>query len=530
MQLKLLMFAALAAAAPIEDVKRDVVTLTTTANVGWAELLSGSAETTTAAPAPAPEPTATSKGFFAQLFGSDDTTTAAPAPAPEPTTSSKGFFAQLFGSDDTTTPAAAAATPVPTTSAAATGATAASTQAASSGSKSGGFLSSLLSLFDGSSSSSSTSTTSTSSSAPAPASSSSGSSSSGGLLGWLSGLFGGSSGSSGSSGSTGISSGTAGSGSYTPSQTSGGASSAGRETPGFTEPVVVGGTGDGSDSSQPSSSASAASDSHVAKIAAYAEKGAGITYSPYTKSGQCKTASEVASDIAKLRSFNLIRLYSVDCSGIQNVVSAMSSSQKLYLGVWSIDNLDSDLSNMAQQVNSGSRGWNAVHTVAIGNELVNAGTKTASQVRNAVNEARQWFKSNAPSYNGYIVTVDTLAAVMADSSMCDISDYLAVNCHPYFSGVEASTSGSWLKQQVAQLRSHCNNGKDILVTESGWPSFGNTVGEAVPSLQNQFSAVRSLGNVMGSEVIMFTMYNDYWKNPGSWNVEQHWGIYGDPSV
>ncbi|KAL6022929.1 hypothetical protein ACNR90_001583 [Candidozyma auris] len=321
-----------------------------------------------------------------------------------------------------------------------------------------------------------------------------------------------------------------GSGSYTPSQTSGGASSAGRETPGFTEPVVVGGTGDGSDSSQPSSSASAASDSHVAKIAAYAEKGAGITYSPYTKSGQCKTASEVASDIAKLRSFNLIRLYSVDCSGIQNVVSAMSSSQKLYLGVWSIDNLDSDLSNMAQQVNSGSRGWNAVHTVAIGNELVNAGTKTASQVRNAVNEARQWFKSNAPSYNGYIVTVDTLAAVMADSSMCDISDYLAVNCHPYFSGVEASTSGSWLKQQVAQLKSHCNNGKDILVTESGWPSFGNTVGEAVPSLQNQFSAVRSLGNVMGSEVIMFTMYNDYWKNPGSWNVEQHWGIYGDPSV
>lgn len=496
------MFAALAAAAPIEDVKRDVVTLTTTANVGWAELLGGSAETTTAAP----------------------------APAPEPTTSSKGFFAQLFGSDDTTTPAAAAATPVPTTSAAATAATAASTQAASPGSKLGGFLSSLLSLFDGSSSLSSTSTTSTSSSAPAPASSSSGSLSSGGLLGWLSGLFGGSSGSSGSSGSTGISSGTAGSGSYTPSQTSGGASSAGRETPGFTEPVVVGGTGDGSDSSQPLLSASAASDSHVAKIAAYAEKGAGITYSPYTKSGQCKTASEVASDIAKLRSFNLIRLYSVDCSGIQNVVSAMSSSQKLYLGVWSIDNLDSDLSNMAQQVNSGSRGWNAVHTVAIGNELVNAGTKTASQVRNAVNEARQWFKLNAPSYNGYIVTVDTLAAVMADSLMCDISDYLAVNCHPYFSGVEALTSGSWLKQQVAQLKSHCNNGKDILVTESGWPSFGNTVGEAVPSLQNQFSAVRSLGNVMGSEVIMFTMYNDYWKNPGSWNVEQHWGIYGDPSV
>lgn len=529
MKLKLLVVAAMALAAPVKEVKRDdAVTLTTTANIGWAELLGGSAETSTAAPAaPAADPTTTSEGFFAQLFGGNAATTLTPAAAATPaadtaaaaTTSSQGFFAQLFGGLAATSTQAAPA---------AASSTAAATSSLSTGSSSGGFFSSLLNIFDNNAGSSSPSTTASSTPQDSGSSSSS-------LGGWFSNLLGGLFGnSSGSSGSSDTSSSAGASSAYTPSLSSnpfGAASSSDRDTPGFTEPVTVDGTGNGSGSTDPDSlSADIASSTQVAQVAAYAEKGGGITYSPYTKSGQCKTASEVASDISKLKGYGLIRLYSVDCSGIQNVVSAISSSQKLYLGVWSIDNLDNDLSLLAQQINSGSRGWSAVHTVAIGNELVNAGTKTATQVANAVKEARLWFKLNAPSYSGYIVTVDTLAAVMNDASMCDISDYLAVNCHPYFSGVEASTSGTWLKSQVASLKSHCNNGKDILVTESGWPSYGNTVGDAVPSLQNQYAAVKDLGNVMGSSVIMFTMYNDYWKDPGSWNVEQHWGIYGDPSV
>lgn len=272
------------------------------------------------------------------------------------------------------------------------------------------------------------------------------------------------------------------------------------------------------------------SSSLVSEVVAYAEEGAGITYSPYTESGSCKTASEVASDIAKLSAFGIIRLYSVDCSGIENVVAAMGSSQKLYLGVWSIDNLDTDLSSMAEQVLTGSRGWKAVHTVSIGNELVNAGTKTVAQVSAAVSEAREWFELNASAYTGYIVTVDTLAAVMADTLMCDISDYIAVNCHPYFSAIEALTSGTWLKEQVALLKSACNNDKSILITESGWPTYGDTLGEAVPSTANQLLAIKGIAEEMGSQVIMFTMYNDYWKDPGTYNVEQHWGIFGDPDA
>ena len=306
------------------------------------------------------------------------------------------------------------------------------------------------------------------------------------------------------------------------------------QAPAFTGLVTVIGAGGtqaptaSSGSTESSSSNSEMLDSQIQAVAKYAEMGAGISYSPYTKDGQCKTASQVKLDIEMLLGHTLIRLYSVDCSGIENVVAAMLSSQKLFLGIWDITAVDTDLPSMAQQVLTGNRGWSAVHTVAIGNEVVNSARGTAAQVASAVSSARSWFKLNAPDYTGYIVTVDTLAATMADSSLCDISDYLAVNCHPYFSGIEASTSGTWLKQQIDSLQSFCGGSKQILVTESGWPTQGNTEGQAVPSVANQLLAVKGLGTVLGDQVLMFTTFNDYWKAPGPWNVEQHWGIYGDP--
>lgn len=475
MKLKLLLVAACAAALPIEE-REDTVYQTTTQAVGWA-----------------------------QLFGLLPTSTTVAAVS--------------------TAPATTAAT-VAATTAAAVAVAATSSTATATTTSSGGLLSLLLEFFSGEDDDASTSTETT-----ATATETALSSSGGWFSSLLLSLFGGSSSSSGTSASTATASTLAAltalallaslSASTSTSSTSGG--------------LLAGLFGLSSLSSDTladsaATSTSTALSAEIAKVAAYAEEGAGITYSPYTKSGLCKTASEVKLDIEMLLAYKIIRLYSVDCLGIENVVAAISSLQKLFLGIWTIDAWATDLPSMAEQVLTGSRGWDAVHTVSIGNEVVNLGTNTVAQVKSAVSSARLWFKSNASDYSGYIVAVDTLAAVMADSSMCDISDYLAVNCHPYFSGVEALTSGTWLKTQADSLQSLCNNGKDILITESGWPTYGDTIGLAVPSEDDQYLAIKAIATEMGSEVIMFTTYNDYWKDPGAYNVEQHWGIYGNPSV
>lgn len=476
--LRLLLLVALAAALPID--KRADVTMTTTQNVGWAQIFGLTTSTTPLTTAVAPTTTALAVAATTTAVATPVATTAAAAT----TTSSGGFWKLLLSyfdgdsSSGTTTTAAAAAT----TTAAAAAATTATTTSSSSGS----WLSNLLGSLFGSSSSSTASTTAAASSAATVVASYA-----------------------------------------TASLAASDTSTA--ESPGFTGLVTVVGAGSGSSGVAATGTAQVASSTNVAAVAKYAEMGAGITYSPYTKDGLCKTASEVAADIEMLSAFSLIRLYAVDCSGIENVVAAMLSLQKLYLGIWDITAVSTDLPNMKTQVLTGLRGWAAVHTVAIGNEVVNSGRGTAAQVAAAVDEARTWFELNASAYTGYIVTVDTLLATLADPLlMCDISDYLAVNCHPYFSGVEALTSGTWLKEQVALLKLACGSSKSILITESGWPTYGDTVGSAVPLVANQLLLIKSLGTVMGDLVIMFTTYNDYWKDPGLYNVEQHWGIYGDP--
>lgn len=529
MNLRLLVVAALASALPIhEQKKRDnVVVMTTTQAMGWAQLFGVGSTTPVAANAATGATIATLAPTPPTSVAAVTTAAAAANVAATPniaaaaTTSSRGFLASLLGFfENESTDSANTATAVAATN------TAASTATAPSSSNSSGswFSNLILNLFGSSGTSADTTATAATAGVAAPSATSATSATAGSgntiiaSTASFSPMSFSSSASSPSSSSAPFLSNLFGSGSQT------------LETPGFTGLVLVIGAGSGDTGSESSLSAVIALDSEIAKVAAYAEEGAGITYSPYTKSGGCKSASQVALDIKALLAYSMIRLYSVDCSGIANVVSAMSSRQKLFLGVWDIDNLNNDLPSLQQQVLTGSRGWLAVHTVAIGNELVNSGTKTVAQIKVAMSNARSWFKSNAPSYSGYIVSVDTLAAVMADSSMCDISDYLAVNCHPYFSGIEALTSGTWLKAQVDSLLSHCNNGKQILITESGWPTHGNTVGQAVPSQDNQLLAIKGLAQVMGSQVVMFTTYNDYWKAPGPYNVEQNWGIYGDPSA
>src|SRR5579862_763164 len=61
--------------------------------------------------------------------------------------------------------------------------------------------------------------------------------------------------------------------------------------------------------------------------------------------------------------------------------------------------------------------------------------------------------------------------------------------------------------------------RSIAYVESGWPSEGQTLGDAVPSESNKYTAVRSIISALGGQVIVFEAFNDYWKAPGPEGVE-----------
>jgi exo-beta-1,3-glucanase (GH17 family) len=97
--------------------------------------------------------------------------------------------------------------------------------------------------------------------------------------------------------------------------------------------------------------------------------------------------------------------------------------------------------------------------------------------------------------------------------------------------VAASGAGTWVAQQSAKLASVCG-GKGVLITgmsllkltnsESGWPSAGSANGAAVASHSNHATAKSSILSAMGNKVCMFSAFDDPWKAPGQYGIEQYW--------
>lgn len=270
-----------------------------------------------------------------------------------------------------------------------------------------------------------------------------------------------------------------------------------------------------------SSSAAGTSTPSSAPSGSFSAPAKGVTYSPYNADGTCKSASQVKSDLSKLTSYSIIRLYGVDCNQVENVLAALAPGQKIFAGIFFMNDIAGGISQLASAVKAHG-GWDVVHTVSIGNELVNGGQANPGQIAGYVQQGRSALK--AAGYTGPVVSVDTFIAVINNPSLCEYSDYMAVNAHAFFDGhVVAGDSGDWLLQQIQRVSSACG-GKNVFITETGWPTQGDNNNVAVPLKQNQEAALSSISGKCGNDAIFFNAYNDFWKAPGAFNAEQYWGI------
>lgn len=247
----------------------------------------------------------------------------------------------------------------------------------------------------------------------------------------------------------------------------------------------------------------------------------GITYSPYNSDGTCKNLAQVKEDFAKISDYGLIRLYGVDCNQVENVMQAKGSNQKLFLGIFFMDQISQGIEQLSNAVKTyGS--WDDVYTVSIGNELVNSGEASVEQIASYVSTGKSLLSSNG--YSGPVVSVDTHVAILNNPALCEYSDYIAFNAHAYWDGtIVGSDAGPWLLLQMQRVANACN--KHVMCVESGWPHAGDANGVAVASKSEQSNAINSISSTCGDDTIAFTAFDDMWKSPGPKNVEQFWGLF-----
>jgi len=246
-----------------------------------------------------------------------------------------------------------------------------------------------------------------------------------------------------------------------------------------------------------------------------------ITYSPFSDDHGCKSAEDIASDIADIASkgFSNVRIYSTECYGLKNIGKACREN-----GIGMIVGLfikDGGISTSAQDLKDliAWNGWDLVKAVIVGNEAIFNNYVTAGGLVEYISTVRQALK-DGPGYTGPISTAETVGALESHPELCAAVDFVGVNIQPYFDGGRTSSeAGAFLKSQLQAAEKVCG-GKEGYILEAGWPSAGKSNGKAIASPEDQKIAVTSYEKNAPGHVSYFTYRNDGWKSPG---IEQNFG-------
>lgn len=258
-----------------------------------------------------------------------------------------------------------------------------------------------------------------------------------------------------------------------------------------------------------------------------------VSYSPYNDDSSCKTSDEVYNDLSKIASFGIssIRVYGTDCNSISTIEpNAAKLGLKINQGFWigpsGVDSIDSgvqDLINWVKNENGGD--WGLFTTLTIGNEAIYGGFVDGSTLLSKIKSVKNTLRS--AGWSGSVTTAEPPQSYIDFPDLCtdtDGIDYVGLNAHPYFDANSApADAGNFLLSQIEIAQSTCNN-RNVQITETGYPSAGNTNGKAVPTKDNQATAIKSILSAMKNNCVLFTLYDDKWKTPGPYNVEQNFGF------
>jgi exo-beta-1,3-glucanase (GH17 family) len=250
----------------------------------------------------------------------------------------------------------------------------------------------------------------------------------------------------------------------------------------------------------------------------------GMTYTPYTKDGQCKDKSSVLNEVAMLASkgFTHVRVYGTDCNSLEYIGEAARISKlHMIIGVF-ITN--TGISGAQDQVTTISKWaqWDLVTLIVVGNEAIQNGYVDAASLAGFISSSKSAFQQ--AGYTGPVTTTEPINVWQAyGSTLCSACDITGANIHPFFNpDVTADQAGKFVAQEIKVLEGICP-GKDVINLETGWPHAGKANGKAVPGVSEQAAAIKSIAKEAGSKSVFFSYYDDLWKESGAFDVEQYWG-------
>jgi exo-beta-1,3-glucanase (GH17 family) len=207
----------------------------------------------------------------------------------------------------------------------------------------------------------------------------------------------------------------------------------------------------------------------------------GLNFSPYLEGQDPNLGSEVNEQQLRARMAIIaphtewIRTFGCT-KGLEKAGSiAHEMGLKAALGAWLGRDLaanEREISNLIAAAKAGQ-----VDLAVVGSEVLLRGDLSEAQLIEYINRV----KGEVPGLS--VTTGEVYSVLLAHPAVISAVDVVFVNYYPYWEGIgldhALSAIHGWHQQIVKAA-----GGKAVIVSETGWPSCGNQVGEAIPSPEN----------------------------------------------
>lgn len=250
----------------------------------------------------------------------------------------------------------------------------------------------------------------------------------------------------------------------------------------------------------------------------------GIAFSPWVgdedpNQGATITAQEIWDRLQLIRDdSNMVRTYGVD-GGLEDTGWLIHQlGKEAVIGAW----IDGDAATNRHQLETLARLCREgdVDVAVIGSEVLLREDLPVEELMQLLIEARRMIPEEIP-----ITTADTRKSFLDHPELLPLIDLVYVNYYPYWDGVSIDEAIPTLAAWHDSMREYAQ-GKPVVVSEAGWPSDGDDVGEAIANPENAarfFLEFVSWARLNDVRYTYFSPLDEPWKERYEGPQGAHWG-------
>lgn len=249
----------------------------------------------------------------------------------------------------------------------------------------------------------------------------------------------------------------------------------------------------------------------------------GICFSPYE--GVQKPGDPISEDQIR-RKLELLRPYTkwirtFSCTDQNETIPKLAKEYgfKTLVGAWLGDDLEKNEEELQGLIDLCNSGF--VDIAAVGNEVMYREELSEDELITYIERAKKEIKEIPVGY------VDAYYEFTDYPKIAEACDVILANCYPYWEGCSIDYSLIYMKQMYQQAQ-RAAAGKPVIITETGWPSQGESLGAAVPGYKNALKYfIDAISWSKEDEIPMFyfSSFDESWKVSAEGSVGSYWGLW-----